>query len=237
MRLLGNALGAIPSRLACFGQTDEELAAQFQQMYPSSADTVYSGYGFQPTDTPSAAPADQPYTYSGPGEETEYTEAKAVGVQLSPENQKIADTYGATTPAAASATPSTAPAAVKASSDPKVAVQPSTETQVFNLIDTVAKGLLAVEQVSAQTKLSTAQIAAKAEASKVQAQDYVMQQLQQGKQVMVPQSWLQQYASSDTLTKWLTPILIIGGVGLLGYAVYKHMKNKKAVAKNPHRRR
>ena len=113
--------------------------------------------------------------------------------------------------------------AQQGSSGDSVAVAPTTEAQVINLINTVAKGLLEVQQTNAQTKLSTAQIA-NAEASKVQAQNYVMQQLQQGKQVMVPQSWLQAYTSSGTLTKWLTPILIIGGVALLGYAAYRYTK-------------
>ncbi len=119
-------------------------------------------------------------------------------------------------------------ARIVAGSQPdQVAVAPTTEAQIFNLINTVAKGLLDVQQTQAQTKLSTAQIAANAEASKVQAQNYVMQQLQQGKQVMVPESWLQKYSASDTMTKWLTPILIIGGIGLLGYALYKYTKGAK----------
>jgi hypothetical protein len=129
-------------------------------------------------------------------------------------------------------------ARILASGESTATVAPTTETQIFNLINTVAKGLLDVQQTQAQTKLSTAQIAAAAEASKVQAQNYVMQQLQQGKQVMVPETWLQKYGSSDTATKWLTPILIIGGVGLLGYAAWKYsQKRSAAVASNPRRRR
>jgi len=130
--------------------------------------------------------------------------------------------------------------ASRTASEATVSVQPSTETQIFNLVNTVAKGLLDVQQTNAQTKLSTAQIAALAEASKVQAQNYVMQQLQQGKQVMVPQSWLDKYATSGTLTKWLTPILIIGGVGLLGYAAWKYSQKRGGAvpaAANPRRRR
>jgi hypothetical protein len=126
--------------------------------------------------------------------------------------------------------------ASRTASEAAVAVQPSTETQIFNLVNTVAKGLLDVQQTNAQTKLSTAQIAALAEASKVQAQNYVMQQLQQGKQVMVPQSWLEKYSTSGTLTKWLTPILIAGGVGLLGYVLWKKYA-ARSVAANPRRRK
>jgi hypothetical protein len=111
-----------------------------------------------------------------------------------------------------------------------VAVNPTTETQIFNLIGTVAKGLLDIQQVGAQTKMSTAQAAAAAEASKVMAQNYVMQQLQSGKSVLLPESWLQKYSASGTATKWLTPVLIIGGIALLGYAAYKYSQKRKGVS-------
>lgn len=112
-------------------------------------------------------------------------------------------------------------------SEAAVAVNPTTETQIFNLIGTVAKGLLDIQQTGAQTKMSTAQAAAAAEASKVMAQNYVMQQLQSGKSIMLPESWLQKYGASGTLTKWLTPMLIIGGIALLGYAAYKYSQKRK----------
>lgn len=115
-------------------------------------------------------------------------------------------------------------------SEAAVAVNPTTETQIFNLIGTVAKGLLDIQQTGAQTKMSTAQAAAAAEASKVMAQNYVMQQLQSGKSIMLPESWLQKYGASDTLTKWLTPMLIIGGIALLGYAAYKYSQKRKGSA-------
>jgi hypothetical protein len=155
----------------------------------------------QPTTTSYLTPA--PYTYTGLGKEAEYAQ------------QKDAATYGIMA------------TGVSAAGVPQVAVQPSTSAQMFDLANVIAQGLLNVQKTQAQTKLSTAQAAALAEASKVQAQNYVMQQLQQGKQVMVPQGWLEKYTTSDTLTKWLTPILIIGGVGLLGYAVYKYSQQRK----------
>jgi hypothetical protein len=163
------------------------------------------------------------------------------GDPLDPDSLRALQAAGISTdPAAYSTTGiSTDPAVFPAGTN-LVSVQPSTETQMFNLANVLAKGFLTIQQTKAQTKLSTAQIAALAEASKVQAQNYVMQQLQQGKQVMVPQSWLEKYTTSDALTKWLTPILIIGGVGLLGYAAYKYSQKRKVAvpaATNPRRRR
>jgi hypothetical protein len=215
MKLLNGVLGALPSRLSCFGAGEDavnrpytggdnppfiypggESPVDMTQMLQPATTSYLTSQPVQPTTGPQnilqPATTEEPYTYTGPGKEMEY------GV--------------------------TAPAAPSASGAPQVAVQPSTSAQIVNLVNTVAKGLLEVQQTQAQTKLSTAQIAAAAEASKVQAQNYVMQQLQQGKQVMVPETWLQKYGSSDTLTKWLTPILIIGGVGLLGYIAYVYMK-------------
>lgn len=126
--------------------------------------------------------------------------------------------------------PTTAEQILASDTGTAVAVNPTTETQIFNLIGTVAKGLLDIQQTSAQTKMSTAQAAAAAEASKVMAQNYVMQQLQAGKSVLVPEGWLQKYSASDTLTKWLTPILIIGGIGMLGYVAYKYTQKRKGAA-------
>ncbi len=227
MRLLGLALGSLPSRLSCFGAGEDAVNKPYTQgnnppfSYANQPDTTFDYNAYMEQEM-AAQQAQQAPIVVNTGEEIEYQQAKEAGSQLTPDQQKI---YG---------TMSQAP--VSSSGAPQVAVQPSTSSQIFNLINTVAKGMLDVQKTQAQTKLSTAQAAALSQASKVQAQNYVMQQLQQGKQVMVPESWLQKYASSGTLTKWLTPILIIGGVGLLGYAVYLYTK-KKATASNPRRRR
>ena len=224
--VLDGVLGVLPNHLSCFGAGEDEINRPFTQtdtppfIYPAGE----SPFGTTPVQSFINPSADQPavdISSLKPVMEfpiTSYLSPAGAQANL----PEIAKTYGATAPAAPSATGA-----------PQIAVQPSTETQIFNLVNTVAKGFLSIQQTNAQTKLSTAQIAALAEASKVQAQNYVMQQLQQGKQVMVPQSWLEKYTTSDALTKWLTPILIIGGIGLLGYAAYKFSQQRKGSASAP----
>lgn len=121
-------------------------------------------------------------------------------------------------------------------------VQPTTQQQIVNLASMIAQGILDIEKAKAQTKLSAAQEKAAAEASKVAAQNYVMQQLQQGKSVLLPQNWLQAYQGSSGWIKWATPVLVIGGVALLGYAIYRYAQGRRsatpaAVAANPRSRR
>lgn len=207
MSLISDILDIIPSRLSTLGAGEDAINRPYSG--DDSPPFPYPGFD-SPVDTTEMTKILQPTT-------TSYLSPAGVQVDL----PEIAKSYGVATPAP-----------VSASGAPQMAIQPSTSSQMLNLANTIAKGLLDVYQTQAQTKLSTAQIAAAAEASKVQAQNYVMQQLQQGKSVMVPESWLQKYAASDTATKWLTPVLIIGGVGLLGYAAYLYTK-KKPVAANP----
>ncbi len=114
-----------------------------------------------------------------------------------------------------------------ASTGEKVAVKPTTQDQIFNLINTVAKGILSERLASQQTKLSTAQAAAAAQQSKVQAQNYVMQQLKSGNAVMVDKGWLDKFSASSSAVKWGTTALIVGGVALLGYALFKRSKRSK----------
>jgi hypothetical protein len=218
--VLDGVIGVLPNHLSCFGAGEDEINKPFTQtdtppfIYPAGE----SPFGTTPTQSFINPSADQQPVDMAP---LKATMEFPITSYLSPAGAQ------ANLPEVTKSVGVTAPAAPSATGAPQIAVQPSTETQIFNLVNVVAKGLLAVQQTNAQAKLSTAQIAALAEASKVQAQNYVMQQLQQGKQVMVPQSWLEKYSTSDTLTKWLTPILILGGLGLLGYAAYKYSQQRK----------
>jgi hypothetical protein len=113
----------------------------------------------------------------------------------------------------------------------QVAVKPTTQDQIFNLINTIAGGILQERLAVQQTKLSSAEAAAAAQQSKVQAQNYVMQQLQQGKAVMVDKTWLDKFSASGGVVQTASTVLIIGGVALLGYAAYRWYAKPKRRAR------
>jgi hypothetical protein len=103
-----------------------------------------------------------------------------------------------------------------------VAVQPTTQDQVFNTINLVAQGILN-ERIAAQNvKMTQAQAKAATAQAQAAASNYVMQQLQQGEAVLVPKAAV----STPSWAKWGGSAMVIGGVALLGYAIWKFQKSR-----------
>ena len=115
-----------------------------------------------------------------------------------------------------------------------VAIQPTTEAQIFNTIDLVAQGILN-ERVAKQ---NVAMTQAQAQAA---ATNYVMTSLQKGDTVLVSKSAVQ----TPTWASWSSKILLIGGVAVLAYVLWRKFGKKRAapvastapVAANPRRRK
>jgi hypothetical protein len=114
------------------------------------------------------------------------------------------------------------PAVSSSTGTATVAIQPTTQDQVFNTINLVAQGILN-ERIAAQNvKMTQAQAQAATEQAKAAATNYVMQQLQKGEAVLVPKTAV----STPPWAKWGSTALIVGGVALLGYALWKFQKGR-----------
>jgi len=118
-----------------------------------------------------------------------------------------------------------------------VAIQPTTEAQIFNTIDLVAQGILNERVAKQNVAMTQAQAQAAAEQAKAAATNYVMTSLQKGDTVLVSKSAVQ----TPTWASWSSKILLIGGVAVLAYVLWKKFGQKRAaavpVAANPRRRK
>jgi len=122
-----------------------------------------------------------------------------------------------------------------------VAIQPTTEAQIFNTIDLVAQGILNERVAKQNVAMTQAQAQAAAEQAKAAATNYVMTSLQKGDTVLVSKSAVQ----TPTWASWSSKILLIGGVAVLAYVLWRKFGKKRAapvastapVAANPRRRK
>jgi hypothetical protein len=105
-----------------------------------------------------------------------------------------------------------------------VAVRPTTQDQIFNTFNLVAQGILNERIAKQNVKMTEAQLKAATEQSKAAAANYIMQQLQKGEAVLVNKSLV----STPPWAKWGGTALVIGGVALLGYALWQFQKRRGA---------
>lgn len=107
-----------------------------------------------------------------------------------------------------------------------VAVRPTTQEQVFNTMNLIAQGILNERIAKQNVKMTEAQLQAATEQAKASATNYVMQQLQKGEAVLMPKTAV----NTPPWAKWGGTALVIGGVALLGYAVWKYMQKSRKAA-------
>jgi hypothetical protein len=120
-----------------------------------------------------------------------------------------------------------------------VAIQPTTQDQVFNTINLVAQGILNERIAKQNVKMTEAQATAATEQAKASATNYVMQQLQKGEAILMPKT---APVTTPGWASWGSKILVIGGVALLGYVLWKKYGKRLSgssapVAANPRRRK